>query len=162
MITLDLQMAVPEADQETDGVPAWNRFEGWAEAALRDHPGAELTVRVVGRDEIAELNRGFRGKEGPTNVLSFPFEAPPGVETPLLGDVVICAAVVAGEAATQGKDLEAHWAHMVVHGCLHLLGYDHMEPDEAEQMEALEREILGRLGYPDPYAAERAGEGTLG
>ena len=156
MITLDLQIAVPEADQEAYGVPAWNRFEGWAEAALQDHLGAEVTVRVVDRDEIAELNRQFRGKEGPTNVLSFPFEAPPGVEMPLLGDVVVCAAVVAAEAAEQGKDLEAHWAHLTVHGCLHLIGYDHVETDEAEQMEALERAILAGLGYPDPYEAEAA------
>ena len=162
MITLDLQMAVPEADRAAYGVPAWNRFEAWAGAALRDHPGAELTVRVVGGDEITELNRQFRGKEGPTNVLSFPFEAPPGVEMPLLGDVVIGAAVVAAEAAAQGKDPEAHWAHLTVHGCLHLIGYDHVEADEAEQMEALERAILDRLGYPDPYAAERAEEGAEG
>ena len=154
MITLDLQMAVDEAEQRAAAVPSWRRFEGWAEAALHDHLGAELTIRVVGRDEMAELNRGFRGKEGPTNVLSFPFEAPPGVEMPLLGDIVICAAVVAEEAAAQDKAPDGHWAHLTVHGCLHLLGYDHVQEDEAERMEALERTILGRLGYPDPYAAE--------
>ena len=102
-------------------------------------------------DEGAELNEAYRRKQGPTNVLSFPFEAPPGVELSLLGDIVVCAPVVAREAGEQGKILESHWAHMVVHGCLHLLGYDHMEPVEAEAMEALETEILGGLGYPNPY-----------
>jgi len=88
-------------------------------------------------------------------VLSFPFEAPPGIELPLLGDLIICRQVVEQEAAEQGKNPEAHWAHMVVHGTLHLLGYDHIEDEEAEEMEALETEIMLALGYPDPYISEK-------
>ncbi len=96
----------------------------------------------------------YRGKDKPTNVLSFPFEVPPGMEMSLLGDLVICRQMVEKEAQEQGKPLEAHW-RMVVHGSLHLLGYDHIEDDEAEEMEALETEIMLALGYEDPYIAER-------
>lgn len=148
MIDLDLQMASAAAD-----IPAEEDFRCWVEAALagrRDE--AELTIRVVDVEESAELNGTYRHKQGPTNVLSFPFEAPPGVELPLLGDIVICAPVVAREAAEQGKAMPAHWAHMTVHGCLHLLGYDHIDPAEAEIMEDLERDVLSALGYADPYA----------
>ncbi|WP_288791436.1 rRNA maturation RNase YbeY, partial [uncultured Enterobacter sp.] len=101
------------------------------------------------------LNLTYRGKDKPTNVLSFPFEAPPGIEMPLLGDLIICRQVVEQEAKEQQKPLEAHWAHMVVHGSLHLLGYDHIEDDEAEEMESLETEIMLALGYEDPYIAEK-------
>ncbi|MGL5337628.1 MAG: rRNA maturation RNase YbeY, partial [Aeromonas veronii] len=96
----------------------------------------------------------YRGKDKPTNVLSFPFEAPPGLELPLLGDLVICRQVVEREAEEQGKPLMAHWAHMVVHGSLHLLGYDHIEDEEAEEMEALERDIMQELGFADPYLSD--------
>lgn len=150
MIDLDLQIA-----SDATGIPAAADFRGWVGAALsgrRDE--AELTIRVVDEEESAELNGTYRHKQGPTNVLSFPFEAPPGVELPLLGDIVICAPVVAREAAAQGKTAPAHWAHMTVHGCLHLLGYDHMEPEEAEIMETLEKEVLSVLGYADPYAGQ--------
>ena len=127
----------------------------WVEAALgAARPEAQLTVRVVEPEEMTELNETYRHKPGPTNVLSFPFEVPPGVDVPLLGDIVICAAVVAQEAGEQGKRPPAHWAHMVVHGCLHLLGYDHIEPAQAEAMESLERQTLAGLGYSDPYAEE--------
>lgn len=105
--------------------------------------------------ESHSLNLTYRGKDKPTNVLSFPFEVPPGMEMSLLGDLVICRQVVEKEAQEQGKPLEAHWAHMVVHGSLHLLGYDHIEDDEAEEMEALETEIMLALGYEDPYIAEK-------
>lgn len=147
-LALDYQRAYEGAVD----VPAENLIQRWVEAALtgrRDE--AELTVRVVDEDESAELNGLYRKKQGPTNVLSFPFEVPPGLELPLLGDIVICAPVVAREAVEQGKTAEAHWAHMVVHGTLHLLGYDHLEPGEAEEMEALETAILAGLGYPNPY-----------
>jgi probable rRNA maturation factor len=147
MIDLDLQIAT-----ETAALPGETQFRLWVETALQGRRDeAELTIRIVDDEEGAELNETYRGKPGPTNVLSFPFEAPPGVELPLLGDIVICAPKVAREAAEQGKPLEAHWAHLTLHGCLHLLGYDHIEQEEAEAMEALETELLAALGYANPY-----------
>jgi len=135
-------------------VPSAADFRRWAAAALGEaHGGAELTVRVVGESEARALNRDYRGKDYATNVLSFPVELPPGVTLPLVGDLVLCAPVVAREAAGQGKPPAAHWAHLTIHGVLHLLGYDHMTEAQAGEMEALEREILAGLGYPDPYAA---------
>ena len=118
--------------------------------------GAQLTVRIVDEAEGTELNERYRHRTGPTNVLSFPFEQPALLQPPLLGDIVLCAPVVAREAAAQGKAPAAHWAHLVVHGVLHLLGHDHEDERQAEEMEALERDILATLGLPDPYAAERA------
>ena len=147
-LDLDLQWAV------TDGtaLPSDEDLERWVRAALAQHRDeAQLTLRMVDEAEIRVLNQTYRHKQGTTNVLSFPFEAPPGVDLPLLGDVVICAAVVAREAQEQGKSAQAHWAHMVVHGCLHLLGYDHIESDQAQRMEGLETRILADLGYDDPY-----------
>src|SRR5512139_1835114 len=147
MIDLDLQIATDAAD-----LPSEAQFCLWVETALEGRrDGAELTIRIVDDAESAELNETYRGKQGPTNVLSFPFEAPPCVELPLLGDIVICAPKVAREATEQGKPLEAHWAHLTLHGCLHLLGYDHIESEEAEAMEALETELLAALGYANPY-----------
>lgn len=112
---------------------------------------AELTVRVVDEAEITALNSAYRGKPGATNVLSFPYQPMPGVDTALIGDVVICAPVVAAEAIAQDKPLEAHWAHIVIHGVLHLLGHDHREEAGALAMEDLERRLLAGLGYADPY-----------
>jgi probable rRNA maturation factor len=148
-IELDYQVAT-----ERPGLPGQEEVLLWVSAALTGRAGdeAELTVRVVDEAESADLNETYRHKAGPTNVLSFPFEAPEGVELPLLGDIVVCDPVVAAEAAAQGKAYSAHFAHMVVHGCLHLLGYDHIDPAEAEAMETLETEILTGLGYSDPYA----------
>ena len=111
----------------------------------------ELVIRVVDEEESRALNHQYRGKDKSTNVLSFPFEAPEGVPIAYLGDLVVCAEVVSREADEQGKTPEAHWAHMVVHGVLHLMGYDHQNDDSAEEMERLEIEILGRIGFPDPY-----------
>lgn len=111
----------------------------------------EVSLRVVDADEIQTLNRQYRSKNSPTNVLSFPAEFPPELEIPLLGDVVICAAVVKAEACEQSKPIEAHWDHMIVHGVLHLLGYDHELEQEAIEMEALEVQILAQLGWPSPY-----------
>ncbi len=146
-IELDYQVAT-----DRPGLPEDAEVLAWVSAALAGRrEEAELTVRVVGEAESAELNGRYRGKRGPTNVLSFPFEAPPGVDLPLLGDLVVCAPVVAREAADQNKPEEAHWAHMVVHGCLHLLGYDHIGEEQAEAMERLETDILAGLGYPNPY-----------
>lgn len=118
----------------------------WAKAALSGQADAvEVTIRVVDIDEMTLLNTTYRHKSDPTNVLSFQSELP------ILGDIVICAAVVNREAKEQGKAVEAHWAHMVVHGIYHLLGYDHVVESEAERMEAMEVKLLRHLGYPDPY-----------
>lgn len=145
---IEVQYACGEAD-----LPPAERFQVWAQTALaalsRDH--GELVIRLVDAAEAQQLNQIYRGKEGPTNVLSFPFEAPPGVPLEHLGDLAICIPVVRREAAEQHKPLEAHLAHLVVHGTLHLLGQDHQSDAEAEAMEALEIAIMGRLGYPDPY-----------
>ena len=122
-----------------------------AEAALAGRRDtAELCLRIVDEAESAALNARYRDKSGPTNVLAFPCDAAVP-ELPLLGDLVVCAPVVAAEASAQGKAVEAHWSHLVVHGVLHLLGFDHIGDHEAETMEAEERAILARLGYPDPY-----------
>ncbi|MDF5705701.1 rRNA maturation RNase YbeY [Aeromonas sp. BC14] len=147
-VTLDLQLA----SASTDGLPTEAQLQGWLDGTILGfQQEAEVTVRIVDEAESNELNLTYRGKDKPTNVLSFPFEAPPGLELPLLGDLVICRQVVEHEATEQGKPLMAHWAHMVVHGSLHLLGYDHIEDDEAEEMEALERDIMQELGFADPY-----------
>lgn len=146
MVELDLQLAT-----EDQGIPSEESFQQWVETALADHDGAQLTIRIVAEDEITELNSTYRGKDKPTNVLSFPFEAPADIDLPLLGDIIICAKVVQQEAEAQDKPLEAHWAHMVIHGCLHLLGHDHMDEEEAELMEGLEISLLAALGYANPY-----------
>jgi probable rRNA maturation factor len=148
---LDLQLAL-----EIDGLPRPEQILHWIEAALETaNRGSELVVRIVDEAESAELNESYRGKTGPTNVLSFPFDMPPEVEDlQLLGDLVICAPVVQREALEQGKPAEAHWAHMLVHGTLHLQGYDHQTDEEAAEMEGLEQQIMARLGYADPYHEE--------
>jgi probable rRNA maturation factor len=134
------------------GIPAPGEVQRWVECALQGRrPDAELAVRIVDEAEITALNRQYRGKDGATNVLSFPFEDMPGVVTEQLGDIVICAPVVATEAVTQGKSLQAHWAHIVIHGVLHLLGYDHHRDAEAQEMEVLETRLLASLGFADPY-----------
>lgn len=141
--------AVPRA-----GLPSSASFRRWAAAALRGarrRKPAELAIRIVDADEGRALNRDYRGKDYATNVLSFPAELPPGVQLPLIGDLAICAPVVLREAAEQGKLPRDHWAHLTVHGVLHLLGYDHLVDAEAEAMEALETRILARLGIADPY-----------
>ena len=136
------------------GVPPAAKLAQWAEAALDGRcDGARMTVRVVNEAEGAKLNGRYRGKAGATNVLAFAFDAPEVPSVRILGDVVVCAPVAAREALARSKRLDAHWAHLVVHGTLHLLGYDHDEPGSAGEMETLEREILHRLGYSDPYAA---------
>lgn len=153
MLVVEVQNVVDDA-----GVPPVRELVRWAETACRGVPGApgsaEMTIRIVGEAESRELNNRFRKANRATNVLSFPFEDPPGVETAILGDVVICAPVVAREAAAQRKRVRAHWAHLVVHGVLHLLGYEHDDDGDAEIMEALEDDILGTLGFPGPYLAD--------
>ena len=136
------------------GVPAAVSFRNWVAAALKGRiREADLAIRIVDEREGQALNRHYRGKDYATNVLSFPAELPEGVKLPLLGDLVICAPVVAREAAEQGKPVAAHYAHLTVHGVLHLLGWDHEHDKDAEAMEQLEREVLAELGLPDPYAA---------
>lgn len=146
-LALDLQIII-----ENDHLPSQDNFELWVETALRNIMSeAELTIRIVDEAESQQLNRDYRGKDKPTNVLSFPFEAPAEIDIPLLGDLIICAPVVEQEAKLQNKSLQAHWAHMVVHGCLHLLGYDHIDDEEAEEMESLETQLIEKLGYNNPY-----------
>ena len=151
-IYLDLQLATAD---ET-GLPTEAEFQQWLNAAVTPFQAdAEVTIRLVDKQESHALNLEYRGKDRPTNVLSFPFEAPPEIEMNLLGDLIICRQVVEAEAPEQQKPLNAHWAHMVVHGSLHLLGYDHIEDDEAEEMEALETEIMQNMGFIDPYISEK-------
>ncbi|MEH6358956.1 MAG: rRNA maturation RNase YbeY [Pseudomonadales bacterium] len=142
-----------------DDVPTAANIEQWVQQVLSNQldaaPFPELSIQVVNEQTISELNETYRHKSGPTNVLSFPFEAPPGLPEEeaeaLLGDIVICAQVVANEAQQQHKSLQAHWAHMIVHGVLHLLGYDHLDDEEADQMESLEIQLLSELAFPNPY-----------
>lgn len=151
-VFLDLQLACVSVS----GLPEKVDFLRWLGAlSPMFHAKNELTIRIVDEEESRSLNRSYRKKDKPTNVLSFPFEPLPGIELSLLGDLVICRQVVEYEAEAQGKTLMSHWAHMVIHGCLHLLGYDHTEEKEAEKMESLEIEIMCKLGYPDPYASEK-------
>lgn len=150
-IEIDVQFGEVVARQDRF-LPAAEQVTAWAEAALAGRcEEGQLTVRIVDEAEGAALNEAYRHKTGPTNVLSFPAGKDDFLPVPLLGDIVICAPVVEREAREQGKRAEAHWAHMVIHGVLHLLGYDHVEADEAQVMEALETAILERLGFPDPY-----------
>jgi probable rRNA maturation factor len=137
------------------GVPSAATLRAWATAALGAIAG-DVTIRIVDIAESHDLNFRYRHKDKPTNVLSFPYDGET-LDVPVLGDIVICAEVVEREAKEQGKEARAHWAHMVVHGCLHLLGYDHEIDAEAEEMERRERLILAGLGFPDPYEAEHGG-----
>jgi probable rRNA maturation factor len=147
MLELEVQYAV-----DSSGVPGKEDFVSWARAALSDiDQGVEMVVRIVDEPESRDLNSRYRGKDKPTNVLSFPFEAPPEIDSSHLGDLVICAPVVRREAREQCKQELDHWAHMVVHGILHLRGFDHETDEEAQAMEALEKQILSRLGIQDPY-----------
>jgi probable rRNA maturation factor len=139
-------------------VPAEEDLRRWIAAALHGRATqeqVEVSVRLVDSEEMAQLNETYRGKTGATNVLSFPAGLPAELAIPLLGDIVICAPVVRAEAAQQGKTEQAHWAHMTVHGTLHLLGFDHIEEEEAAIMEALESTILSELNYACPYAIKQ-------
>jgi probable rRNA maturation factor len=150
-----LIVEVQQVTERSDGLPTADDFKRWVAASLPpDQNPVELVIRLVDEDESRQLNRDYRGKDRPTNVLSFPFEAPAEIPLPLLGDVVICVQIVEQEALEQGKDLQAHWAHMVIHGVLHLLGYDHLSSADAARMEGLERQILVGLNFPDPYQDE--------
>jgi probable rRNA maturation factor len=171
---VDVQYASSEPN-----LPSRHQLTDWVNAALRVHtigskesetkeqndvqvshppspptlssPQVELTIRIVDEEEAKQLNKKWRQRPNPTNILSFPFESPLALEIPLLGDLVICAPIVAREATSQQKRLDAHWTHLVIHGTLHLLGYDHIEQSQAQLMESSEIRILYDLGYPDPY-----------
>lgn len=161
-IDLDLQQA-----SSGENLPLPAQFERWLTQALagyRDH--VNVCIRLVDEAESQALNHNYRGKDKPTNVLSFPFELPAGVDDAeaqaLLGDLVICVPVLEREAAEQGKTTEQHWAHLVVHGALHLLGFDHIDPQDAEVMENIERQVLANLGLPDPYLLPDATDSMQG
>lgn len=145
-IELDIQVATVE-----EVVPDRAHFELWVGRVLQHLDECELTLRLVDEDESRALNSTYRGMDKPTNVLSFSADIPKGIDVPLLGDIVICVPLVRQEAAAQKKSLDAHWAHLVIHGVLHLLGHDHQDENEAGEMEAIEVELLASLGIANPY-----------
>ncbi|MEM9302044.1 MAG: rRNA maturation RNase YbeY [Pseudomonadota bacterium] len=150
-MALSVEISVASALEGAADLPEPASIEAWA-AAGAEGLAAHVDVRVVDAEEMQSLNRDFRGKDRPTNVLSFPADADlPLPGPPLLGDIALCAPVIAREAAEQGKPPEDHWAHLVIHGILHLRGFDHISDSEAEEMESLERCLLEKLGIPDPY-----------
>ncbi|MCG7899904.1 MAG: rRNA maturation RNase YbeY [Candidatus Thiodiazotropha lotti] len=152
----NFKLEIQRIVEDSEASPSDRQLSAWAEAALgeSDHQ-VEMVIRIVDESESRQLNRDYRGMDKPTNVLSFPFESPPEVALPLLGDLVICAPVVSAEARQQNKTLEAHWAHMVVHGTLHLQGYDHQDDQQAQLMEDKERQILQALNFSNPYTDEK-------
>lgn len=146
-ITVDLQIACKDKQ-----LPSKEQLQLWADMALAPYnKNFEITIRIVESIESQQLNHLYRDKNQPTNVLSFPFEVPEGIELDLLGDLVVCADVVESEAKVQQKQIFAHWAHMIIHGCLHLLGYDHITQEDATEMESIEIDLLAKLGYSNPY-----------
>jgi probable rRNA maturation factor len=149
-LIVDIQMA--SASEEA---PDPQSIERWVSAAIdNQRDSTELSIRIVDNEEGRALNEQFRGSTGATNVLSFPFENESPEPLPLIGDIVICAPVVRKEASDQNKTLNAHWAHMIIHGVLHLLGYDHQNETDANLMESLETEIMQGLGFPPPYSSQ--------
>lgn len=149
-VTVELQ----NASLDQDGLPSEETLETWAQKALEiggRTADAELTVRLVEPQEIQSLNALYRHIDRPTNILSFPFECPEEVELPLIGDLIVCMQVLRREAEEQGKSVDEHFAHLIVHGCLHLIGYDHIEPQDAQIMEPLEVKAVMALGYDNPY-----------
>jgi probable rRNA maturation factor len=146
-IDVDVQYATDGPD-----LPDKSQLKHWVETALEDfQENAVLTIRIVDEDEATQLNEQWRKSQGPTNVLSFVYEGEPEIAPDLLGDIVVCAPVVAREAKEQNKNIDAHWAHMVIHGVLHLNGFDHIKPEDADCMESLEIKILEELNYNNPY-----------
>lgn len=157
---MDLFVDLQIASANEERLPDLAAMEKWIESAIlagaeKNLAEAELTVRVVDCDESQQLNFHYRNQDKATNVLSFPFQNPPGITLPLLGDLIVCKDVVENEAKTQDKTLTEHWAHMLIHGTLHLLGYDHITDQEALEMEALETKLLIELGFADPYLSEK-------
>jgi len=151
---IDLQIACKQTDLP-DELPSKTQFQLWVDTALAQvitkQQDFELTIRLVNQEESQQLNMQYRGKDKPTNVLSFPFEVPEGVELNLLGDLIICIEVMKQEAQDQNKALFDHWAHLVIHGCLHLVGFDHISDSEAVEMESIEIAVLEKLGIDNPY-----------
>lgn len=152
-ISEDLMSEMPDSGE--DDVPEPALLESWAQAAYLNDDPAVASILVTTAEEIQQLNKQYRGKDKPTNVLSFPMESPEGVDLCLLGDIALCAQVIKQEAREQSKPVMAHWAHMVVHGMLHLQGFDHIDDDEAEAMEQQEIYILNQLGFDDPYKEDQ-------
>ena len=147
-----VEMSVSEnLDAEDEDIPDTEAVQRWAEQAWLCDDDVITSVQIVSDGEMRELNNTWRGKDRPTNVLSFPMQSPAEVEPKILGDLALCAAVIKAEASEQHKPLQAHWAHMIVHGMLHLQGYDHADDRQAEAMEALEVRILDQLGFENPY-----------
>lgn len=156
-LSIDIQVASDDDDPpDPDSIKRWLRAVLDRELPADDERDIEISVRLVDRQESQRLNKHYRQKDAPTNVLSFPSDLPSDLPFRHLGDIVACAPVVRDEATEQGKPVDAHWAHMIVHGALHLLGYDHIEDREAETMEALEVSILADLGMADPYHSPSA------
>ena len=151
-VIIDLQIATDEA---LESYPSLELMTKWATVALKTggrNKDSEITIRMVNSEEIHQLNSTYRHVDRPTNILSFPFELPEGVEDlPLLGDLVVCKEVLERECKEQNKTLEEHFAHLIVHGCLHLIGYDHIEEEDAREMEPLEIKAMEELGYDNPY-----------
>ena len=146
MKNVNIEIDFQNASQFQD-IPDFSQFKQWVLSVLKEKcEEVEIVIRIVDEPEMKQLNLTYRNKNKPTNVLSFPLES-----SPLVGDVVICAPVVSEEAHSQNKEIKAHWAHLTIHGVLHLLGYDHVHSDEAEIMERLETQILEKLGFPNPY-----------
>ena len=149
---VSIEMSVSETlDSEEEDIPDAASVQQWAEMACQSDDQVIASVQVVSNDEMRELNNTWRGKDKPTNVLSFPMQSPEEVDMKILGDLVLCAGVINSEAKQQQKAAQAHWAHMVVHGMLHLQGYDHVDDEQADEMEALEIRILSQLGFDNPY-----------
>lgn len=147
-----VEMSVSEnLDAEDEDIPDSAAIQRWAEHACLCDDAVITSVQIVSDEEMRELNSTWRGKDGPTNVLSFPMQSPEEIDPKILGDLALCAAVIKAEAREQHKPVQAHWAHMVVHGMLHLQGYDHIDDLQAEEMEALEVRILDQLGFENPY-----------
>ncbi|MBL4609008.1 MAG: rRNA maturation RNase YbeY [Pseudomonadales bacterium] len=149
-ILLDVQMASSLPTPEVDQFQLWAQLAG-EDVLKQQSEDQELTIRIVDEREIQSLNHTYRNQNKPTNVLSFPYEQAPGMHVPLLGDLVVCVPIVLQEAKEQGKPIDSHWAHLVIHGVLHLLGYDHIQDEEAEKMEQLEVTLMAKLGYANPY-----------
>ena len=157
---MHLSLTVQNYSQSTN-LPNSGQLRKWVLAALDERyfaDAAELCIRIVENEEMRALNLTYRKKQNSTNVLSFPADLPPSIELPILGDIVLCAPVIAHEAVLQNKNLEAHWAHLVIHGTLHLLGFDHIDPREAEAMESQEITVMQKLGYANPYGGQISNE----
>ncbi len=150
-VSLSDELAAEAIEAGDEDVPDLALLQQWAAAAYLDEGPAVASMMLATSKEMQQFNKQYRDKDAPTNVLSFPIETPAEIDFTLLGDIILCSEVIKNEAQQQSKSEASHWAHMVVHGMLHLQGYDHIDNDEAEEMEKLEIEILQRLGIANPY-----------